>query len=92
MCMNEETIVVPRGEVKDMLGLGATCGACDQPGECCPDTPVVDGKIDMCLNENTINVSVNACKGIKTAGGTCGPCPDEVEVDPEIDPEPPPDE
>ena len=48
---------------------------CDCPEvECCPDTPVVDGKIDMCLEGNTINVSVNACKGILQAGGTCGAC------------------
>lgn len=48
---------------------------CDCNGEdCCPDTPVVDGKIDMCLDGNTVNVSVNACKGIKQAGGTCGAC------------------
>ena len=49
------------------------CGDCEEG--CCPDTPVVDGKIDMCLDGNTISVSVNACKGIKTAGGTCGACP-----------------
>jgi len=87
--MADETIVVPQDEAQDMLDLGATCGPCGQ-GDCCPDTPVVDDKIDMCTkNGKTINVSVNACKGILNSGGTCGPCP---EVIPEIDPEPPPDE
>jgi len=44
-------------------------------GECCPDVPVVDGKIDMCLQGHTVNVAVEACKGILQAGGTCGACP-----------------
>lgn len=72
MCFDDETIEVPRSEVKAMLESGATCGDCDT--RCCPDTPTVDGKIDMCLRGRTINVNRNACKGILNAGGTCGPC------------------
>ena len=78
MCFEDENVEVPQAEVKAMLESGATCGTCGSEPGCCPETPVVDGKIDMCLNDNTINVSVNACKGIKTAGGSCGPCAEEV--------------
>ena len=73
LCYNGETIEVPQAAVKTLIAQGATCGGCDEV--CCPDTPVVDGKIDMCLNGQTINVSTNACKGIENAGGTCGACP-----------------
>ena len=70
-----------------MLGLGATCGACiPEPPGCCPDTPVVDGKLDMCQNGHTINVSVNACEGILNSGGVCGPCPEEAKVEETVSP------
>lgn len=75
MCLDDENIEVPQSEVRSLLEAGATCGGCDE--RCCPDTPTIDGKIDMCLNDHTINVSRNACEGIQTAGGTCGPCPIE---------------
>jgi bacterioferritin-associated ferredoxin len=79
MCYEGENIQVPQSEIRSMLQAGATCGTCvGQPG-CCPETPVVDGKIDMCIQGKTINVSTNACKGILNAGGTCGPCPEEIE-------------
>jgi len=72
LCYEGETIEVPQAAVKTLIAEGATCGGCDEG--CCPDTPVIDGKIDMCLNGKTINVSTNACKGIENAGGTCGAC------------------
>lgn len=61
-------------QVKEIFSeiLEDLCG-CDG-ADCCPDTPVVDGKIDMCLQGHTINVAVSACKGILQAGGTCGAC------------------
>lgn len=79
MCFNEQTINVPVCEAEVLEAEGATCGPCEEPpppGECCPDVPVVDGKIDMCQNGHTINVSTNACPGLIRAGATCGPCED----------------
>ena len=63
-------------QMKELFS-GIFSDLCGGTGECCPDVPVVDGKIDMCIEGNTINVSVAACKGILQAGGTCGACPIE---------------
>lgn len=77
MCFENETIEVPQSEVQAMKDTGAICGGCDE--RCCPDTPRVEGKMDMCLNGNTINVSENACEGLLTAGAICGACSEETE-------------
>ena len=56
------------------------------PGDCCADTPVIDGKINMCTQTGQdINISTFACKGILNAGGSCGPCP-EPEEEPVTEP------
>ena len=77
MCLENETIEVPQSEVQAMLDAGAICGGCDE--RCCPDTPRVEGKMDMCINDNTINVNENACEGLLNAGATCGACPEVTE-------------
>ena len=85
MCLNDQTIEVNDCAVEGLIAQGATLGGCDE--RCCPDTPTVEGKIDMCLNGNTINVNRNACEGIMQAGGTCGACPVVLD-DPETESEP----
>lgn len=72
-------------EMKDLFNeiFADLCG-CGE--DCCPDVPIIDGKIAMCLQGHTVNVSPNACRGILNAGGTCGAC-ERPAVEPAIESE-----